>query len=234
MVAGARLDRDGAADAPLPARRGALMRLRSSRLVVLSATVVVVAAVAVTASFLRSEPELAGVVRDPAPSVEGLEFEDVWEREAPVTVDLVPEPGTVTLAYFGYLSCPDMCPLTMGDIRRAREELGEELAARTTVAFVTLDPARDGPEELNDYLSLFFDDRVMALTAPDDAALSAATERLGVRFEFEEPRADGRYELAHSAITYVIDAQGRIVRELPFGVTAQEIADVVEVTLREQ
>lgn len=206
---------------------------RNARIGAGASVLVVVAAAVVLVLAPGQETELAGIVRDPAPTVEGLEFEDVWQREAATRVDLVPEPGTVTLAYFGYLSCPDMCPLTMGDIRRAREELGEELAGRTTVAFITVDPARDGPSQLNSYLSLFFDDGVMALTAADDAALEAATERLGAQIERGEPGEDGRYEVAHTAITYVIGPDGYVLRELPFGVTAEELATVIEVTLRD-
>lgn len=192
-----------------------------------------VAVVAVAVLALRPEPELAGIVRDPAPQVQGLQFEDVWEREEPALVDLIPEPGSVTLAYFGYLTCPDMCPMTMADIRRARQLLGDELADRTTVAFVTLDPARDDAARLNRYLALFFDANVLALTAPDEAMLDRATEQLGVRFEVEEPDEHGAYEVMHSAITYVVDPDGRVVRELPFGVSAEDIAQVVEVTLRD-
>jgi len=194
--------------------------------------VVIAAAAAVAALLLPRTSELPGIARDPAPTVHGLTFHDVWEREQAVPVGLVPEPGGVTAAYFGYLSCPDMCPLTMGDLRRARQLLGDELADRTTVAFITLDPARDGPEELQRYLGLFFDRGVRALTAPDEASLEVATERLGVRYELEDPDPDdGRYEVAHSAITYVIDDRGVVVRELPFGTTPEEYATVLRSVL---
>jgi protein SCO1 len=184
--------------------------------------------------LLPAEEALPGIVRDPAPNVAGLYFEDVWERNEAVRTDLIPAEGEVTVAYFGYLSCPDMCPLTMGDLRRARQLLGEELAARTTVAFITLDPARDGPEELQRYLSLFFDRDVRALTAPDAASLDVAAERLGVRYERSEPAAgETDYEVAHSAITYVIDDHGEVVRELPFGTTAEEYALVLSAVLQD-
>lgn len=184
--------------------------------------------------LLPAEQALPGIVRDPAPNVEGLAFDDVWERDRPVRTDLVPAEDEVTVAYFGYLSCPDMCPLTMGDLRRARQLLGEELAARTTVAFVTLDPARDGPEELQRYLGLFFDEGVRALTAPDAASLQAATERLGVRYEVAEPEPGATdYEVAHSAITYIIDDDGEVMRELPFGTTAEEYALVLRAALQD-
>lgn len=210
------------------------------------------AATAVAATVLWPAQELPGIVRDPRPTVHGLAFEDHWAEgpdawegadegtdgdadgdpgQAPTT-DLVPPAGHVTLAYFGYLSCPDMCPLTMGDLRRARQLIGDDAAARTQVAFVTLDPDRDGPEELRAYLGLFFDQGVLALTAPDDSGLDEAADHLGVRYEVEQPTdPDGSYEIAHSAITYVIDDTGAVVRELAFGTTPEEYAEVIEHTL---
>lgn len=234
-----RLARRGIRSDQLGAASGALL---------LALAVLAISATSIGVYGLWPQGELPGIVRDPSPTVEGLVFEDHW-RDGDAIVDLVPPPGDVTVAYFGYLSCPDMCPLTMGDLRRARQILGEELAARTQVAFVTLDPERDGPEELRTYLSLFFDDRVLALTAPDGDALDAAADRLGVRYELEAPSAasavdaEGEpgnpggpdspdspdsYEVAHSAITYVIDDTGTVVRELAFGTTPEEYAQVID------
>ena len=234
-----RLERRGIRSDQLGAASGVLL---------LAFAVLAISATSIAVYGLWPQGELPGIVRDPSPTVEGLVFEDHWQ-DGDAIVDLVPPPGDVTVAYFGYLSCPDMCPLTMGDLRRARQILGEELAARTQVAFVTLDPERDGPEELRTYLSLFFEDRVLALTAPDGDALDAAADRLGVRYELEAPSAGSAvdaegepgnpggpdspdspdsYEVAHSAITYVIDDTGTVVRELAFGTTPEEYARVID------
>ncbi len=220
---------------PAPGRRRA-------RSIISLAALLAVLTVGFTAVALWPEPELPGVVREPSPNVEGLLFNDHWQGgtnadatadSEPVTTDLLPPADHITLVYFGYLSCPDMCPLTMGDLRRARQLVGPELAARTEVAFVTLDPDRDGPEQLRSYLRLFFDEGVRALTAPDQEALDAAAARLGVRYELEQPEQDGdAYEVAHSAVTYVIDDTGTLVRELPFGTTADEYARVIEHSLQ--
>ncbi len=178
-----------------------------------------------------SQTELPGVVRDPAPSAAGLVFDDHAAGDDPVEADLVPGPGGITLVYFGYLSCPDMCPLTMSDLAQARQLVGPELADHTNVAFVTVDPARDEPEDLRRYLEHFFDDGFLALRAPDDAALEDAAETLGVRYELEDHAPGERYEVAHSAITYVVDDSGAVVRELPFGTTPEDYAQVIEAAL---
>lgn len=181
---------------------------------------------------LRNEPELPGIAREPAPSVEGLVFLDHADPDAPREVTLIPEPGGLVLAYFGYLSCPDVCPMTMVDIARAQDQIGQELAQRTTVAFVTLDPARDDGERLKSYLEHFFDGSYLALMAPDELKLHEAADRIGVRWEIEphEP-GDERYDVAHTAITYVIDDTGSVVRELPFGATPEEYAQVMRALL---
>jgi protein SCO1 len=178
------------------------------------------------------EPELAGMTRDPAPTVEGLLFTDHADPAGPRETDLRAEPGGLTLVYFGYLSCPDVCPATMVDIVRAQDAVGVELAARTSVAFVTVDPERDDPERLRSYLEHFFDTPFRALTASDEDALESAAAQLGVSYEVEphEPGAE-RYDVAHSAVTYVVDDRGVVVRELPFGVTADEIAAVLRAYL---
>jgi protein SCO1 len=205
----------------------------SRRLGVISGTLVVLLATgAGLFSLLWPETELPGVAREPAPTVEDLMFLDHAEPGEAREVGIVPEEGELTFLYFGYLSCPDICPMTMIDIARAQREVGDELAARTNVAFVTVDPARDDPERLRSYLAHFFEGSYLALTAPDEDSLDAAAERLGVRYEIEphEP-GDDRYDVAHSAITYVIDDRGLVVRELPFGVTSEELARVMRALL---
>lgn len=210
-------------------------RARSSRrrtwlVVALGAALVLVAAIAILA--LRPDAELPGIVRQPAPVATGHTLLDHGAGDPPREVTLVAPEGELLLVYFGYLSCPDVCPMTMGDIKRAQQELGPALADRTTVAFVTLDPVRDDGQRLRTYLELFFDDRFLGLTAPDDETLTALADQLGVRFEVEEhDPGDERYDVAHSAITYVVDDTGTVVRELPFGTSAGDYARVVRALL---
>lgn len=194
-----------------------------------------VAAVVVAAAAVlwRPDGELPGLTRDPAPIVGDLTLLDHGADDDPRSVDLVPPPGEITVAYFGYLGCPDMCPLTMADLRIARDELGPELAERITVAFITVDPIRDDGRRIRDYLRFFFDDAsILALRAPDEATLAEATQRFGVRYEVPADAApDGTYEVSHTAITYLIDDTGTVVRELPFGAPTEDYTTVLRAAL---
>lgn len=216
--------------ADAPGHRGG----RRRRALLVAVVLALAALVVVVAAVLASPPqELPGLVRDPAPDATGLVFVDHRDPSTPGMADLLPPEGELTLAYFGYLSCPDICPMTMVDIARAQREVGPGIAGRTTVAFVTVDPGRDDGERLRGYLGHFFEQGHSLPLSPDpgDPDLVGAADRLGVRWEIEPHDGDDGYAVAHSAITYVIDHTGAVVRELPFGTTAEEYAQVLRALL---
>lgn len=160
-------------------------------------------------------PALLGMVRDPA-----LEVEDVRLPLASNPGDsmkMEAKDGDLLLVYFGYTSCPDVCPTTLSDISVALRDLPKALARRVTVAMVTVDPDRDTAMVLTEYLGHFFDGAI-ALRTDDPATLSAAATAFGVKYEVD-PHEPGNttYEVGHTATTYVINDEGRVVVEWPFG-----------------
>ena len=167
--------------------------------------------------------ELAGVVRTPALDVSAVELPNASEPE-PVPTLMKADDGEVLLVYFGYTSCPDICPTTLSDISVALGDLPADQAERVTVGMVTVDPERDSAEVLSGYLGHFVD-RSMALRTEDPEALATAASAFGVRFEVaeHEPGADA-YEVAHSAVTYVVDDTGTVVVEWPFGFESTDMA----------
>lgn len=194
----------------------------------------IVAGVALVLVVRDADEPLAGFVRQPALQVGGIELVDHATGQA-VSTDLVPPSGELTLAYLGYLSCPDICPTTMADIRVAATSLSADVTDRVTVAFLTVDPERDTGTEIAGWLGQFFDDTgigYLALRADGATSLSDAADRLGASFEVE-PHAPGqeRYAVGHTAILAVIDDTGTVVRELPYGVTPDQIAAVVRAAL---
>ncbi len=172
---------------------------------------------------------LAGLVRDPAPMVAGVSLPDVTQGGAPLAFKA--PPGELLLVYFGYLSCPDVCPTTMGDIKLALARLGDD-AAKVSVAMATVDPARDTPENLTAYVRTFVPDG-HALRTTDPAALRTAADPLGVSYEVRTT-VEGRVEVDHSAFVYIVDDEGRLLLQWPFGVKSLDMARDLQTLLRAQ
>ena len=162
------------------------------------------------------EGKLAGAVREPALEVAAIALPNVADGGKPMSMKAAS--GELLLVYFGYTSCPDVCPTTLSDTSVALNDLPDDLAKRIKVAMVTVDPERDSAEILTGYLAHFFD-RTAALRTDDPAELLRATEAFGVQFEVEQhdPETTAPYAVSHSAITYVVDDTGRVVVEWPFG-----------------
>jgi protein SCO1 len=167
---------------------------------------------------------LTGVVRDPPLDVAAITLPSADGTEVAMRAD----PAELLVVYFGYTSCPDVCPTTMSDLSIAINDLSDEQADRATVAFTTVDPDRDTAEVVEGYLSHFFDDG-LALRTEDADQLAAATEAFGVQFEVadHEP-GDTSYDVAHTAVTYVVDDTGTVVVEWPFGSDPADMASDLE------
>lgn len=196
-------------------------------LVVATALLLVVAAGGCGAD--EESGALAGVVRTPALDVASIELPDASGKPTAMRA----APGELLLVYFGYTSCPDICPTTMSDISVALADLPDELSQRVTVAMATVDPERDSPEVVTGYLGHFFD-RSLALRTEDPAQLETATDAFGVRFEVEDHAAGSTsYEVSHSAVTYVVDDTGTVAVEWPFGFDSEDMSSDIRTLLQE-
>nr|WP_297397690.1 SCO family protein [uncultured Marinobacter sp.] len=114
--------------------------------------------------------------------------------------------GNIRLLYFGFTSCPDVCPTTLTDLRRSIRQLPEEYQDDVTTLFVSVDPRRDTPERLASYVN-FFGDQVVGLTGTE-AELRKLAKRYRTTFGYDEPDASGNYNVSHSSAVYVFDRAG--------------------------
>jgi protein SCO1/2 len=114
--------------------------------------------------------------------------------------------GRPFLVFFGFTHCPDVCPTTLFEVSEVLRALGPE-ADRVNALFVTVDPERDTPGQLKDYLSSF-DPRLRGLTG-DAAAVAAMTKAYRVYVK-KVPQENG-YTMDHTAIVYLMDKDGRFV-----------------------
>jgi len=128
--------------------------------------------------------------------------------------------GKVVVIFFGFTHCPDVCPTALAELANAAKELGKD-AGRMQVLFVTVDPERDTPEKLKDYVSSFHP-RVFGLTGTP-AEIEAVT-RAYRAYAKKVPLDGGGYTMDHSAIVYLMDKDGRFVAPFNLKRSAEQAA----------
>lgn len=140
--------------------------------------------------------------------------------------------GRITLLYFGYAYCPDVCPATLATLAKALKELSPAQREQIQVVMVTVDPARDTPELLGEYLG-YFDPTFIGLTGTDEQIAEAATP-LGIFYAKREVEGVAGYFMDHSASVMVLDGQTRLRLIIPFNMPADQIASDLRLLLRRQ
>ena len=131
-------------------------------------------------------------------------------------------PGKLVVLYFGYTFCPDVCPATLVEIAGAMDILGDD-AEKVQTIMVSVDPERDTPEQLAEYVAHFDPDFLGVTGTPEEIIEIAAA--YGIFYEKHEGSAASGYLIDHTATVLVVDEAGYLKLLLPFGTTAQEIAD---------
>ena|SRR5690606_13524632 len=116
--------------------------------------------------------------------------------------------GKVVMMFFGYASCPDICPTTMAQLSQVMNELGSQ-ADKVRIVFVSVDPHRDTPEILQAYVDAF-DSHAIGLTGTE-RQISRLARRYRVAYQIEKPRGQDTndYEVAHSRGIYIFDERGK-------------------------
>lgn len=156
---------------------------------------------------------LSGCMEEDAPDWHGtdisgvmpkLEFNLTDSQGTPVSGD--DYSGQVRMLFFGFTSCPDVCPTALQKLSQAVSGLGPENQEEVLTLFVSVDPERDTPERLAEYVN-FFGERIVGLTGKA-SDLRTLTQRYRTTFGHEEPDAEGDYAVTHSGAVYVFDREG--------------------------
>jgi protein SCO1 len=129
--------------------------------------------------------------------------------------------GSVTLLFFGYTHCPDMCPLQMYMIAQALKNIPPEAANQYKVVFVTTDPARDTPTVLRSWLDRF-DKSFIGLTGSDAAIEAAQTAANISPAKKSAVRSDGAYEVGHAAFVLAFSKDDLAHVIYPVGVKEED------------
>ncbi len=159
-------------------------------------------------------------------SVGDIVLPDVSNDGDPFTLRAGPD--GLLIVYFGFTSCPDVCPTTLSDVKSALSGLGDT-GDRVTTAMVTIDPERDLDATLDAYLRFFVPDG-HALRTGDDALLRAAAGAFGADYDVVKV-PDGTVEVTHTAYLYGVDDTGEVAIVWPFGAEPDRIRSDIEAFL---
>ena len=129
--------------------------------------------------------------------------------------------GKLVVLYFGYTNCPDICPLTLANLRQAMDQIGDK-AKDVQVLFVSVDWKRDTPEKMASYAAAFRPDFI-GLTGSQDQ-IDKVTRDFGIFYLLNVPDVKGYYSVDHTATTLVLDRSGALVLTWPNGTSPAESA----------
>lgn len=171
-------------------------------------------------------PSLSAAVRVPPAQVGGESLPEPANGGAPFR--FTARPGGLLLVYFGYTSCPDVCPTTLAVLRTALRKIGKR-AERVELAMVTIDPGRDTPDRLGAYVTSFVPG-AHALRTDDADALRRVAEAFGASYSVATDPS-GLTEVSHTPFVYIVNDRGELLAQWPFGVQAPDVAHDLSVLL---
>ncbi|MBW8010887.1 MAG: SCO family protein [Chloroflexi bacterium] len=189
-------------------------------------TAALVLIVFVGSQFAELNYQFQGSVFDPAQDAYKFELSD----HAGGTFKLAEQNGKVVLIFFGYANCPDVCPTTLAELKRVQAALGD-FANRVEIVFITVDPNRDTPEEINRYVN-FFSSEFIGLSGTIEQ-LEPVWEAYYVTWDEAEIGTNGDYLVEHPSRIYVIDPQGKLRLTYQASAQADTITQDVIHLLRE-
>lgn len=136
--------------------------------------------------------------------------------------------GKVVTIFFGYTQCPDVCPTNMATMAQVMKLLGPD-SDKVQVLFVTVDPERDTPKLLSEYVPAFYPTFLGLYTTPEKTRDVAKSFK--VFYQKHGDIAGGNYTVDHSAGTYVYDPKGRLRLFVKHGAKAEDIAHDIKLLL---
>ncbi len=200
----------------------------AARRVMIATLVLLVAVIAALVAWQPGRPDRG------SPPGDGRNL-DFTLQSADGPVRLADYRGQVVVVYFGYTFCPDVCPTSLATLGAALESLTPAEQARVQPLFISVDPARDTPEQLKSY-SRFFHPRLRGLTGSPEAIAEVA-KRYGVYYAVQKPAApaaapapgngrseDAGYSVDHTSVLYLIGSDGKLAAQLPHGTPPDAVA----------
>ena len=133
--------------------------------------------------------------------------------------------GKVRFIFFGYTSCPDICPTSLALVSSSLKQLSPAELAQVQVFFISVDPERDTAEKLKEYTK-YFHPSILGVTGTT-AEIDRVVKQYGTLYRKVESDSAMGYLVDHSASVYVIDQKGKVVDMLPHGLPTEEITKAI-------
>jgi protein SCO1/2 len=192
-----------------------------TRLIVFVIAGFLIGALAGAAILLLTTPQGGQPVQSSGTALIGGPFSLVGTDGKPVTDRDFR--GRYMLIFFGFTHCPDICPAELQVIAQALDQLGDK-AKNVVPVFITLDPERDTPEAMANYVKSFGPNFVGLTGSPEAIAAAAKAYRVSYS-KVENNDSPGDYSVDHSALVYLMDPEGRYVTHFSYGLSAEQMAE---------
>lgn len=134
--------------------------------------------------------------------------------------------GKAKLLFFGYTHCPDVCPLTLANVKVGLKQIPEAMRNQVQTIFVSVDPERDTPDHLNEYVH-FFDPDFVGLTGSKEE-IDRVVRQYGAFYRIEKDDESKNYTVSHSARVYLIGKDNQIKQYLYHDSSSEEIAAAIK------
>jgi protein SCO1/2 len=171
-------------------------------------------------------PDFRGQVVNPPRMAQDFALEDQFGG----TFRLQDQRGSPVVLYFGYISCPDVCPTTLGNWKMVEKALGVD-ADRVRFVMITVDPERDTPERMRVHMNLFSPSFLGLTGTPDE--LEPIYRAWGIYHEkVYIEGSPAQYSVDHTATTFLIDSDGQLRLTYPYGTPADDIGHDLRLLLK--
>lgn len=134
--------------------------------------------------------------------------------------------GKLVLLYFGYTYCPDICPTNLANLSVAYRGLTEQQQKQLQILFVSVDPERDTPARLQEYVN-YFEANMVGLTHSPQVIAEVANRYGVVYAKVDDPNNGTNYAVDHSAFTYIVDQNGELQGQLPHATTPDQFIETI-------
>jgi protein SCO1/2 len=145
------------------------------------------------------------------------------------TFRLSDQKGKIVLLFFGYTACPDVCPTTLAELKQVMDKLGDKTRL-IQVVFVSVDPERDTPDKIQEYVEHF--NRQFVGLSGSSTDLQVIWDNYGVFREVVESESAFGYIINHTARTYLIDMDGNLRLSYGFQTPVEDIVSDLEILLK--